>query len=144
MIPAIRPSSNTGSAPMRFSPSLCTASSTVALPAIVSTALPLPRSTDAMVMGHLPDSPFVALILPLWAAKGKSVPQQDPLPSRRQSTMQRFWRIFRLLVLLALVIATIGVILVSRGDPTLQIHMMIATGAGIFLTVLVGTGLMTL
>jgi hypothetical protein len=72
------------------------------------------------------------------------VPQQDPLPSRRQSTMQRFWRIFRLLVLLALVIATIAVILVSRSDPTLHIHMMVATGAGIFLTVLVGTGLMTL
>jgi len=49
-----------------------------------------------------------------------------------------------LLALLGLVVAVIAVILVSRGDSTLHIHMMIATGVGIFLTVLVGTGLMTL
>jgi hypothetical protein len=72
------------------------------------------------------------------------VPQQDPIPSPRHSTKRRFWRIFRVLVLLALVIAAIAVILVSRGDPTFHLHMMIATGAGIFMTVLVGTGLMTL
>ena len=72
------------------------------------------------------------------------MPQQDPIPSPRQSTKCRFWRIFRVLVLLALVIAAIAVVLVSRGDPTFHVHMMIATGAGIFMTVLVGTGLMTL
>jgi uncharacterized BrkB/YihY/UPF0761 family membrane protein len=72
------------------------------------------------------------------------VPQQDPIPSPRQSTKRRFWRLFRVLVLLALAIAAIAVILVSRGDPTFHVHMMIATGVGIFLTVLVGTGLMTL
>ena len=72
------------------------------------------------------------------------MPQQDPTPGPRQSAKRRFWRIFRMLVLLALVIAAIAVILVSRGDPAFHLHMMIATGAGIFITVLVGTGLMTL
>ena len=72
------------------------------------------------------------------------MPVPDPIPSPRQSTMRRFWRIFRLLILLAIVIAAIAVLLVSRGDPTLHIHMMIATGIGIFMTVLIGTGLMTL
>ena len=72
------------------------------------------------------------------------MPVPDPVPSPRQATKRRFWRIFRLLVLLAIVIAAIAVVLVSRGDPTLHVHMMIATGLGVFMTVLVGTGLMTL
>jgi hypothetical protein len=74
------------------------------------------------------------------------MPVPDPIPSPRHSTMQRFWRIFRLLALLAIVIAAIAVLLVARGDPTplAHIHMLIATALGIGLTVLVGTGLMTL
>jgi hypothetical protein len=58
--------------------------------------------------------------------------------------MRRFWRIFRLLALLSILIAGIAVVLVSRGDPTVHIHMLIATALGIGLTVLLGTGLMTL
>jgi hypothetical protein len=57
---------------------------------------------------------------------------------------RRFWRIFRLMVVLSIVIAAIAVILVSRGDPTLHIHMLIATGLGVGFTVLLGTSLMTL
>ena len=57
---------------------------------------------------------------------------------------RRFWRIFRLLVPLAIVIAAIAAILVSRGDPQFHIHMIIATALGIFTLVLVGTSLMTL
>jgi hypothetical protein len=57
---------------------------------------------------------------------------------------RRFWRIFRLLLLLAIVVAAIAVILVGAGDPTLHINMLIATGLGVFFTVLLGTGLMTL
>ena len=72
------------------------------------------------------------------------MPVPDPIPSPRETTKRRFWRIFRILIVLAVVIAAIAVILVSRGDPTLHIHMMIATGLGVFMTVLVGTGLMTL
>lgn len=58
--------------------------------------------------------------------------------------MRRFWRIFRLLALLSIVIAAIAVLLVARGDPTIHIHMLIATALGIGFTVLLGTGLMTL
>jgi NAD/NADP transhydrogenase beta subunit len=60
--------------------------------------------------------------------------------------MRRFWRLFRLLAALSVVIAAIAVLLVARGDPTPlgHIHMLIATALGIGLTVLVGTALMTL
>ena len=37
-----------------------------------------------------------------------------------------------------------AVVLVARGDPTSHIHMLIATALGIGLTMLLGTGLMTL
>ncbi|HEX5259209.1 MAG TPA: hypothetical protein VFW35_10580 [Sphingomicrobium sp.] len=57
---------------------------------------------------------------------------------------RRFWRVFRLMVLLSIIVAAVAVILVSRGDPTLHIHMLIATGLGIGATVLLGTSLMTL
>ena len=72
------------------------------------------------------------------------MPVHDPLPSPRQSMKRRFWRIFRLLVLLSIVMAAIAVILVSAGDPTLHINMLIATALGVGFTVLLGTGLMTL
>ena len=73
-------------------------------------------------------------------------PRPDPPPSPRLATVRHFWRIFRLLALLAIAIAAIAVALVARGDPTpmRHIHMLIATALGIGLTVLVGTGLMTL
>lgn len=58
--------------------------------------------------------------------------------------MRRFWRIFRLLALLSIVIAAIAVVLVARGDPATHLHMLIATALGIGLTVLLGTSLMTL
>jgi drug/metabolite transporter (DMT)-like permease len=57
---------------------------------------------------------------------------------------RRFWRIFRLLALLSAVIAAIAVILVSRGDSSPHINMLIATALGVGLTVLLGTSLMTL
>jgi hypothetical protein len=57
---------------------------------------------------------------------------------------RRFWRIFRLLALLSIMIAALAVLLVARGDSTLHIHMLIATALGVGLTVLLGTGLMTL
>ena len=57
---------------------------------------------------------------------------------------RRFWRIFRLLVLLSIVIAAIAVLLVSQGDPTLHVNMLVATALGTGVTVLLGTSLMTL
>jgi len=58
--------------------------------------------------------------------------------------MRRFWRIFRLLALLSIFIAALAVLLVARGDPATHVHMLIATALGVGLTVLLGTGLMTL
>ena len=51
-----------------------------------------------------------------------------------------------MLALLAMVIAALAVALVARGDPDplSHVHMLIATALGTGLTVLVGTGLMTL
>ena len=72
------------------------------------------------------------------------MPEPDPIPSPRYSTMRRFWRIFRLLAVLSILIAAIAVVLVARGDPTVHVHMLIATALGIGLTVLLGTALMTL
>ena len=72
------------------------------------------------------------------------MPEPDPIPSPRHSMMRRFWRMFRLLALLSIVIAAIAVILVARGEPGVHVHMLVATALGVGLTVLLGTGLMTL
>jgi hypothetical protein len=58
--------------------------------------------------------------------------------------MQRFWRIFRLLALLSIIIAAMGVWLITRGEGEIHASLIIATALGIGLTVLVGTALMTL
>jgi hypothetical protein len=72
------------------------------------------------------------------------VPEPDPIPSPRHSTIRRFWRILRLLALLSIIIAAIAVLLVARGDKATHVHMLIATALGVGVTVLLGTGLMTL
>ena len=72
------------------------------------------------------------------------MPTPDPVPSPRHATMRRFWRIFRLLAVLSIVIAAIAVFIVARGDSTVHVHMLVATALGVGLTVLLGTGLMTL
>ena len=72
------------------------------------------------------------------------MPQPDPVPSSKPELVRKFLRVFRLLALLSIVIAGIAVVIVARGDPTLHIHMLIATALGVGLTVLLGTGLMAL
>jgi hypothetical protein len=72
------------------------------------------------------------------------VPTPDPAPSSRHAVMRRFWRIFRLLALLSIAIAAIAVVLVTRGEGEVHASLIIATALGIGLTVLLGTGLMTL
>jgi RsiW-degrading membrane proteinase PrsW (M82 family) len=71
------------------------------------------------------------------------VPRPDPVPTPRHSMTRRFWRIFRLLALLSIVIAAIAVLLVTQGEPT-NVNVIIATALGAGLTVLLGTALMTL
>jgi RsiW-degrading membrane proteinase PrsW (M82 family) len=72
------------------------------------------------------------------------MPSQDPIPNRRYAVIRRFWRIFRLLALLSVVIAAIAVFFVIRGETSPSIHLIIATALGAGLTVLLGTALMTL
>jgi hypothetical protein len=72
------------------------------------------------------------------------MPAPDPLPTPRKSAVLRFRRIMTRMAIVSLVTATIAVVLVAWGDPGLHIHMLIATGLGVFLTVLLGTGLMSL
>ena len=72
------------------------------------------------------------------------MPQPDPIPTPRYSLMRRFWRIFRLLAVLSIVIAAIAVILVTRGAGEVHASLIIATALGIGLTVLLATALMTL
>lgn len=74
----------------------------------------------------------------------EAVPQPDPTPTPANSTVRRFWRLFRLLALFAVVVAAIAVLLVMRGEEGVHIHMLIATALGAGLTVLVGAALMTL
>ena len=72
------------------------------------------------------------------------MPQPDPVPSPRPSTVQRFLKIFRLLALLSIVIAAIAVLLVIQGAGEVHASLIIATALGVGLTVLLGTGLMAL
>ncbi|TMJ20628.1 MAG: hypothetical protein E6G92_13120 [Alphaproteobacteria bacterium] len=79
------------------------------------------------------------------------MPRHDPLPLRRPPNYEgaaeawkRYKRTMRWMALLALVCVLLSLIyLKSFGDPV-PIHMVIATIAGVGLTVLVGTGLMGL
>ena len=72
------------------------------------------------------------------------MPRSDPILSPSNSGRRRFWRILGLLTLLSLVVAALAAILVARGDSHLHVHMIVATALGAFLTMLIGSGLMTL
>ena len=81
----------------------------------------------------------------------EAMPRHDPVPPRRGPDYQRaadawarYWKIMRWMALAAIVTVLLSLIyLKSFGDP-IPIHMLIATIAGVGLTVLVGTGLMGL
>ena len=70
------------------------------------------------------------------------MPQLDPLPPTPIGP--QFRRTLRRLALLSAIVAAIAVAAVAHGDPQLHLHMLIATGLGVFLTMLLGTGLMSL
>ena len=72
------------------------------------------------------------------------MPRPDPIPSPSRSLRRRFWRIFRLLALLSVVIAAIAVMLVTRGEGEIHLSLIVSTAAGVGFTVLLGTSLMTL
>lgn len=72
------------------------------------------------------------------------MPAHDPVPGPKGSMKRRFWRIFRLLLILSAVIAAIAVVVVNAGDSELHINMLVATALGVFFTTLLGTALMSL
>jgi uncharacterized membrane protein YjjP (DUF1212 family) len=82
-----------------------------------------------------------ALKLSLSTAKGKRM--HDPTPPLGQLKRQ-FLKLMRWGALFSFVIAAIAVLLVAQGDPTIHIHMLIATALGVGLSVLLGIALMTL
>lgn len=57
---------------------------------------------------------------------------------------RQFWRIFRLLALLSIVVAAIAVVLVTKGAGEIHASLIIATFVGVCLTMLLGSALMTL
>lgn len=72
------------------------------------------------------------------------MPRPDPVPASAEALKQRFWRIFRLLAILSVVVAAIAVLFVARGQEEIRIHMLIATALGTGFMVLVGGALMSL
>jgi len=81
----------------------------------------------------------------------EAMPHHDPVPPRRgpdyeraAAAWARYWKIMRWMALASIVTILLSLVyLKSFGDPV-PIHMMIATIAGVGLTMLVGTGLMSL
>ena len=57
---------------------------------------------------------------------------------------QQFLKIMRWGVLFSLAVAIIAVLLVAQGDETVHVHMLIATGLGVGLSVMLGIALMSL
>jgi len=72
------------------------------------------------------------------------MPRPDPLPTRRAGDRSGLARAIRWVALFALAVAVLAVVLVSRGQAEWRIHMMIATGVGLFLTVMLAGALMLL
>jgi RsiW-degrading membrane proteinase PrsW (M82 family) len=81
----------------------------------------------------------------------EAMPRHDPIPHKGQpdhgrasAAWKRYWSIMRWMALLSVVVVLLSLIyLESSGEPV-PIHMLIATIAGVGLTMLVGTGLMGL
>lgn len=79
------------------------------------------------------------------------MPRHDPVPPRRGPDYERvalawdrYRRFMRWMVLLAFVVAGLAIAWLASDGTPLRLHMVIATFAGVALSVLVGTGLMGL
>jgi hypothetical protein len=77
----------------------------------------------------------------------EAMPKPDPTPRRRIANPHawaRYWRIMRWMTLLALACVVVALIYFKTGESPVPVHMVIATSLGVFLTVMAGTGLMSL
>ena len=80
----------------------------------------------------------------------EAMPRHDPIPRASQPPYEaaaqawaRYKRLMRWMALVAAICAALSLFYISRTEP-LRLHMVIATIAGVGLSVLVGTGLMGL
>ena len=81
----------------------------------------------------------------------EAMPKHDPVPGkgrpdygRAAAAWKRYWTIMRWMALLAVVTVLLSLVYLKRSGEPIPLHMLIATIAGVGLTVLVGTGLMGL
>ena len=79
------------------------------------------------------------------------MPRHDPIPrrgktdyARAAAAWERYKRMMRWMVLLAAVTAGLSLLYLKASGAPLPLHLVVATIAGVGLTVLVGTGLMGL
>ena len=75
------------------------------------------------------------------------MPRPDPLPTRRIANAHawaRYYRIMRWMTLLAIGCVVLTLVYLRWGGGPVPIQMVIAGSVGVFLTVMVGTGLMSL
>lgn len=70
------------------------------------------------------------------------MPRHDPPPPAPIGP--QFRRILRWAAALSAILAAIAVLVVHRGDNALHIHLLIATGLGVFLTMLIWIALISL
>jgi len=81
-----------------------------------------------------------------------AMPQPDPLPPRRDprdlERAHRAWvryrKMMRWMTLVAVAAAILAVLWLKATGSPMKIHLVVATLAGVFLSVLLGTGLMGL
>jgi hypothetical protein len=81
----------------------------------------------------------------------EAMPRHDPVPRRRKADHERaalawarYARMMKWMALLAAVTAGLSLLYLWASGTPMPLHMVIATIAGVGLTVLVGTGLMGL
>jgi hypothetical protein len=102
----------------------------------------------ARVSLSVADSP---LMIPCADAKGKAMPDHDPIPSRRQADYERaaeawarYKTMMKWMVLAAVITVGLSLLYLWRSGGPMPLHLVVATIAGVGLTMLVGTGLMGL
>jgi hypothetical protein len=79
------------------------------------------------------------------------MPRHDPVPRRRApdyaraaAAWARYKRLMKWMVAVAIVAVGLSLLYLSESGAPLPLHMVVATIAGVSLTILVGTGLMGL
>ena len=79
------------------------------------------------------------------------MPRHDPIPRSRKTDYERaaiawarYKKTMRWMVLLAAVTVGLSLLYLKRSGAPMPLHLVVATMAGVFLVILLGTGLMAL